>query len=130
LLVNDHILKPAPWAPGWLTGKLSDVAGLFFFPRLLTLIIALLPLHLIARQFDPAPQHQRHMLVSCVLTGLAFTALQLSPLFVELTHALLDPLWTPLTSRPVQVTMDPTDLLALPMLVLSHRLDRQKHNTP
>lgn len=30
LLVNDHVLKFA--APGWVTGKLSDVAGLAFFP--------------------------------------------------------------------------------------------------
>lgn len=27
LAVNDHVLKG--WAPGWLTGKLSDVAGVF-----------------------------------------------------------------------------------------------------
>jgi hypothetical protein len=30
LLVNDHLLKAA--APSWVTGKLSDFAGLFFFP--------------------------------------------------------------------------------------------------
>jgi len=28
-VVNDHVFKPAH--PGWLTGKLSDVAGLVFF---------------------------------------------------------------------------------------------------
>ncbi|RMI14293.1 hypothetical protein EBM89_00590 [Cellulomonas triticagri] len=33
LLLNDHVLKAA--APGWVTGKLSDVAGLAFFPFLL-----------------------------------------------------------------------------------------------
>lgn len=33
LLLNDHLLKAA--APGWVTGKLSDVAGLAFFPFLL-----------------------------------------------------------------------------------------------
>lgn len=30
LLVNDHVLKAA--YPGWLTGKLSDFAGLAFIP--------------------------------------------------------------------------------------------------
>ena len=30
LVVNDHVLKSA--YPGWLTGKLSDIAGLVFFP--------------------------------------------------------------------------------------------------
>ncbi|UJP40000.1 hypothetical protein [Cellulomonas palmilytica] len=33
LLVNDHVLKAA--APGFVTGKLSDVAGMTFFPFLL-----------------------------------------------------------------------------------------------
>ena len=33
LLLNDHVLKAA--APGGVTGKLSDVAGLAFFPFLL-----------------------------------------------------------------------------------------------
>jgi len=33
LLFNDHVLKIA--APSPLTGKLSDFAGLFFFPFLL-----------------------------------------------------------------------------------------------
>jgi hypothetical protein len=30
--LNDHLLKASGLFPGWLTGKLSDVAGLFFFP--------------------------------------------------------------------------------------------------
>ncbi len=34
LALNDHLLKGR--APGWLTGKLSDFAGLLFFPLLLT----------------------------------------------------------------------------------------------
>jgi hypothetical protein len=34
LFVNDHVLKGR--APGWITGKLSDLAGLLFFPLLLT----------------------------------------------------------------------------------------------
>ena len=33
LVVNDHLLKAA--YPGLITGKLSDVAGLVFFPLLL-----------------------------------------------------------------------------------------------
>src|SRR5690242_20127817 len=36
LAINDHLLKGAGVLPGWLTGKLSDIAGLFFFPLLLT----------------------------------------------------------------------------------------------
>lgn len=40
LLLNDHVLKSA--VPSVLTGKLSDFAGLFFFPFLLALPIAIL----------------------------------------------------------------------------------------
>jgi len=38
LLVNDHVLKIV--TPSWLTGKLSDFAGLFFFPFLLAALLA------------------------------------------------------------------------------------------
>lgn len=33
--LNDHALKGAGLLPGWLTGKLSDVMGLYFAPLLL-----------------------------------------------------------------------------------------------
>lgn len=39
LLLNDHVLKQI--APSHLTGKLSDFAGLFFFPFLLAIVISL-----------------------------------------------------------------------------------------
>src|SRR3990170_5839611 len=39
LLVNDHFLKRL--YPSTLTGKLSDFAGLFFFPFLLTALLGL-----------------------------------------------------------------------------------------
>ena len=40
LLVNDHLLKYA--YPGWVTGKLSDVAGLVLAPALLASLVTLL----------------------------------------------------------------------------------------
>ncbi|MBN2007155.1 MAG: hypothetical protein JXA21_27640, partial [Anaerolineae bacterium] len=40
LLLNDHVLKRA--APSALTGKLSDFAGLFFFPFLAAAVAGLL----------------------------------------------------------------------------------------
>lgn len=39
LVLNDHVFKDAH--PSWLTGKLSDVAGLVFFPLLLEAIVEL-----------------------------------------------------------------------------------------
>ncbi len=40
LLLNDHVLKTA--IPSWLTGKLSDFAGLFFFPFIMAAGLSLL----------------------------------------------------------------------------------------
>ena len=40
LVVNDHFLKRAGIAPGWLTGKLSDFAGLVVAPVLCARIFA------------------------------------------------------------------------------------------
>src|SRR5215813_11555801 len=36
LLLNDHVLKPA--LHNWVTGKLSDFAGVFLFPMFLTAV--------------------------------------------------------------------------------------------
>ncbi|MDM7854529.1 hypothetical protein [Cellulomonas alba] len=67
LLVNDHLLKQA--APGWVTGKLSDVAGLAFFPFLL----------LAVREVVTArPPTRRAAAVVAAVTGAAFAAIKLS----------------------------------------------------
>ena len=39
LLINDHVLKGAGLLPGWVTGKLSDLAGLFVAPALLAVLV-------------------------------------------------------------------------------------------
>ena len=39
LVVNDHVLKAA--YPGWVTGKLSDAAGLVLAPPLLAAVLGL-----------------------------------------------------------------------------------------
>ena len=69
-IVNDHVLKPA--APGWLTGKLSDVAGLIFFPVLAAAVAELI-----------WPTARRHpnatLMVAACLTGLTFIVMLLVP---------------------------------------------------
>ena len=40
LVLNDHLFKAV--APSWSTGKLSDLAGLFFFPFLLAAALGIL----------------------------------------------------------------------------------------
>src|SRR6185436_5470958 len=65
-VVNDHVFKPAH--PGWLTGKLSDVAGLIFFPVLLAAVAELL-----------IPAARRHgsaiLVLAVVITGLTYVAM-------------------------------------------------------
>ena len=39
LVINDHVLKVL--FPSWITGKLSDFAGLFFFPFILSIILSI-----------------------------------------------------------------------------------------
>ncbi|ADG75741.1 conserved hypothetical protein [Cellulomonas flavigena DSM 20109] len=67
LLLNDHVLKAA--APGWVTGKLSDVAGLAFFP-----FLVLAARDVVMRR---APSLVPASVVAAV-TALAFAALKLS----------------------------------------------------
>jgi hypothetical protein len=91
LLVNDHLLKPAAWPSAAVAGKLSDLAGLFLFPVLAT-----------------ALTHRRLASAWVLATGVAFTALKLSPGF----------------NRAVELVwggnaLDPSDLVALPALALS-----------
>lgn len=103
LLLNDHLLKPL-W-PGWLTGKLSDVAGLAFAPLLVALPLALLPT---ARRGD------RWLLWPAIAaTGLWFAAAKTLPEVHAASLALL----STLTNGPFTFQRDPTDLLALPALL-------------
>lgn len=91
LAINDHVLKGGSLVPTAVTGKLSDFAGLFFFPVLLVTVARALSV----RSVTPAR--------AAVATMLAFAALKLSPQVNAIYTALLGP-----------AVMDPTDLLALP----------------
>ncbi len=98
LVVNDHVLKGAGVLPGWLTGKLSDVAGLFFFPVLLA--------HLAGRF---AAQRRRVAQLSVLCTGLVFALLKVWPA----AAAIASRLWG-------VVVCDSSDLLTLPALVAAY----------
>lgn len=74
LIVNDHWAKAA-W-PGFVTGKLSDVAGMVFFPLFLQGLVEVI-LSLTGRPWGPS----RRVLVGCVAaTILVFAAVKLGPL--------------------------------------------------
>jgi hypothetical protein len=103
LLVNDHVLKAA--APSWLTGKLSDFAGLFFFPALLAALLALAwPRRWRVETIGPA---------AFGLTALWFAAMKTVPAVNDLTATLVGAV---LVGAPVVIVRDPTDLVALIVL--------------
>ena len=115
-ILNDHWAKHA--YPGLVTGKLSDVAGLIVFPLIPITALALW------RKTWPSARCIGGWLAA---TGAAFAAINLLPAATRLYEVGLGALQWPAHAlaageitalRPVAYTMDPTDLLALPALVV------------
>lgn len=98
LALNDHVLKASNWAPRALTGKLSDVAGLFFFPILLVSI---------ARSVRPV-RTAPAAIAAASLTALVFAAIKLDVRANAAAAWLLG-----------SCALDPSDLVALPMTALA-----------
>lgn len=113
LAVNDHVLKGSGLLPVGLTGKLSDFAGLFFFPLLVTAAADTLAWPLRAR-LDPTLRLWKAA-VAVVATGIGFVALELSPAAVHAYVSLMARLGIPSTS-----VRDPSDLIALVVLPFSY----------
>ncbi len=113
LLANDHWLKAS--FPSWWAGKLSDFAGLFFFPFLLA---PLLGLPLDRKTVSPIAVGR----LAFGLTGIWFALLKTLPLVNAATCGLL----AALLGHPVQLVLDPTDLIALPVLVPAWLLWKQE----
>lgn len=126
LIVNDHLLKDH-W-PSWWTGKLSDLAGLAMFPLVLQGLW-----EQVGAWNEGSFRSSRTLLVGCVvLTGLCFTAIKVSALAgagwqwglgvlqwpFNLLHALLTHGRVP-PLLPVAHTVDVTDLVTLPALLVS-----------
>ncbi|NUP65219.1 MAG: hypothetical protein HOW71_23970 [Nonomuraea sp.] len=95
LLLNDHLLKQV--SPGFVTGKLSDVAGLVVAPALVALLFG-----------------RRADLAATVLTGVLFTLVKTTGTGADLASQT----WT-LVAGHSRVLADPTDLIALPALALA-----------
>lgn len=115
LVLNDHVLKGA-W-PGVVTGKLSDVAGLAFFP-----VVLASAWELVTR----AVIEPRAAAVVVGVTGGVFAATKVWPAAAHAWGMCMGLLQWPVRAAldggaalvPAHVVVDPTDLLTLPALVL------------
>lgn len=104
LLINDHFLKAL--MSSWFTGKLSDFAGLFFFPFVLA---ALLSLPLDRLRVSP----RRAGSLAILVTGICFALIKTVPTINLLAGQTL----SRLIGYRTTFALDPTDLLALSMLL-------------
>lgn len=118
LAVNDHVLKGANVLPDWLTGKLSDFAGLFFFPLLCTALVDTASA-LVRAPWDPTLRLWKAA-AACVATGVGFAATELSPAAAHAYAAVVTAIGIPSRS-----TADPTDLVALVMLPAAYAVARR-----
>jgi hypothetical protein len=132
LIANDHVLKSL-W-PGTVTGKLSDVAGLIFFPLLL---VALWEARSRLRGARWRPD-QRRLVIAIVLTGVAFVVVKTVTPAADAYRSILGLAQWPFASvvavfegrplpspAPVLFAMDATDLVALPSLLVSYVIGRR-----
>jgi hypothetical protein len=124
LLLNDHVLKDA--APGLVTGKLSDVAGLAFFPLVL-LGAWEVARSAVGRWRGPSA---RALAVSVAVTAIAFGLVKTTGLVAGAFATTLGAAqWAAGLALavgrgsgeivPALVVRDPTDLVALPAVLIA-----------
>ncbi len=114
LVVNDWVLKPSE-APRWLTGKLSDVAGLAVFPLIVTasIDVALAGISRLGARVDFSLRRWK-LATACGATALVFAAMKLSPAIARMVEDA-----TTIVLGRSNVMLDPTDLFALPAIVVA-----------
>lgn len=118
LVVNDHVLKAR--APGLVTGKLSDLAGMVFFPLLLAAAAEMLGIR----------RGRAAVIAAAIATGAVFAAIKLWAPAGDAYRVGLAALQWPFrvlaaavtdTAIPglgrARLTADPTDLVVLPALI-------------
>lgn len=111
LVVNDRVLKGSA-APEWLTGKLSDVTGVFVFPLAATAVVDLIGFGLarLGVRWDFTLRRWK-LLVAMAFTAVVFGGVKLSPAF----GAWVEHAWAWLVPNAT-IYPDPTDAFALVML--------------
>ena len=115
LLLNDHVFKAT--MPGVVTGKLSDFAGLLFFPLLLQSIVEWTSLSMRAWR-GPSMR----VLASCALaTGVCFTAIETWQPADELYRQT----WSAMQTLPRALVAAVLDLPAPRAVVVAHVMDAE-----
>lgn len=115
LLVNDHLLRVF-W-PSWITGKLGDFAWLVFAPLILAIPLSFIVPKTI-RKHDRAVGISSIAIVAVVF-GLAKTLPNFHAMTTQLIEAILG--W------PSTLKRDPTDLVALPALLITWNIWRRDY---
>ncbi|MEM6990708.1 MAG: hypothetical protein AAF721_09430 [Myxococcota bacterium] len=100
LALNDHVLKGAGILPDFATGKISDLAGMLVAPLLLAVVLG--------------ARSRRMWLAAHAAVALVFGAIQIIPAAVTAWSAAMAAV-----GSPWLITPDPTDLIALPVLLVS-----------
>ena len=125
--LNDHVLKGSGLLPAWLTGKLSDFAGLVFFPLLLVSAWELLR--------DRGPSRLA-LNVACIATAIVFTLAKTTTVGSLAFQWGLGLAQWPFrflagdSLAPVAHVMDPTDLIALPSILFAWWIGAARTRTP
>ena len=129
ILINDHVLKDA--FGNTLTGKLSDIAGVFLFPLLLLSVLKVLRRSLVGRAA---------IAWSISVTGIGFAAVKMVAPVGDAYEWVIGFLrWAAGGFRgdilPILVFRDPSDLLVLPILfasylVITHNRTRAPEGAP
>ncbi|MBV6451456.1 MAG: hypothetical protein MHPDNHAH_02194 [Anaerolineales bacterium] len=112
LLLNDHVFKTV--SPSWLTGKLSDFAGLFFFPFIVAAGLSVL---LSKFNFTPRVVGQ----TSFALVAIWFLLLKTFPFANSLTTQFA----SSFVGYQTQFSLDWTDLIGLTAMLPAWRLWNQ-----
>lgn len=116
LALNDHVLKTH--TPGFITGKLSDFAGLYFFPFFVFALAALV---------RPTAGTTRCLGFACRATALLFVAINVSEAASDTYEQLVAGIWQLLQApRRVHHVADMEDLIALPMVALAYVAGRSQ----
>jgi hypothetical protein len=118
LVLNDHVLKAA--FPGFVTGKLSDLAGLIFFPLFLQAAWEVGQ----SIRGTASSSSRSALTYSVLLTGLAFAVIKIHPGAADLAGAIFGWLQWLIALAPAHgpwsthIVTDWTDLIALPALLI------------